>query len=81
MSNPDDSQPIASPPADMPPDIDPRVWQAMQDMNRFAEQDENGVDLSLIAHNLSKSPLERIRSGDRMCRDHHWIRNNVRRIR
>ncbi|MBL8878559.1 MAG: hypothetical protein JNG88_05510 [Phycisphaerales bacterium] len=35
----------------------------------YGEQDENGVDLSLIRENLKLSPLERIRRGDRARRD------------
>ncbi len=30
----------------------------------FGEQDENGIDLSLIRENLKLTPLERIRRGD-----------------
>jgi len=30
----------------------------------YGEQDENGVDLSLIRENLKLTPLERIRKGD-----------------
>ena len=30
----------------------------------FPEQDENGVDLSLIRENLRLSPAERLRKGD-----------------
>jgi len=30
----------------------------------YGEQDENGVDLSLIRENLKLTPLERIRRGD-----------------
>ncbi len=35
----------------------------------YGEQDENGVDLSLIRANLKLTPLERIRRGDRARRD------------
>jgi hypothetical protein len=41
-----------------------------QDTKRFfgpdyyGEQDENGIDLSLIRENLRLTPLERIRKGD-----------------
>lgn len=35
----------------------------------YGEQDENGVDLSLIRANLSMTPTERIRKGDRACKD------------
>ena len=30
----------------------------------YGEQDENGIDLSLIRENLKLTPLERIRRGD-----------------
>ena len=30
----------------------------------YGEQDENGIDLSLIRENLELTPLERIRRGD-----------------
>ena len=35
---------------------------------RFPEQDENGVDLSLIRENLRLSPAERLRNGDQARR-------------
>lgn len=31
----------------------------------YGEQDENGIDLSLIRENLKLTPLERIRRGDK----------------
>jgi hypothetical protein len=31
----------------------------------YGEQDENGIDISLIRENLRLSPLERIRRGNR----------------
>ncbi len=34
----------------------------------FPEQDENGVDLSLIRTNLRLSPVERLRKGDQARR-------------
>ncbi|MCH8343941.1 MAG: hypothetical protein IH983_08130 [Planctomycetes bacterium] len=34
----------------------------------FPEQDENGVDLSLIRENLRLSPAERLRKGDQSRR-------------
>lgn len=33
--------------------------------NGYGEQDENGIDLSLIRSNLTLTPLERVRLGDR----------------
>lgn len=35
----------------------------------FPEQDENGVDLSLIIENLRLTPTERVRRGDQARRD------------
>ena len=34
----------------------------------YGEQDENGIDLSLIRENLKLTPLERIRRGDQARR-------------
>ena len=36
---------------------------------KFPEQDENGIDLSLIRRNLRKTPLQRLRRADRGRRD------------
>lgn len=36
--------------------------------NYYGEQDENGIDLSLIRENLKLTPEERIRKGDRARR-------------
>jgi len=41
----------------------------MQDPRWYGEQDENGVDLSLIRDNLRRSPLERLRRGDQATTD------------
>ncbi len=47
-----------------------RMSEELPGMKRFfgpdyyGEQDENGVDLSLIRENLKLTPLERIRKGD-----------------
>jgi hypothetical protein len=46
----------------------------------FPEQDENGVDLSLIRENLRLSPVERLRRGDEMRRQMLLIRENARRV-
>jgi hypothetical protein len=51
----------------------------MQDPLWYGEQDENGVDLSLIRANLDKTPTERLRQADRATTDALWIRANVRR--
>ena len=36
--------------------------------NGYGEQDENGIDLSLIRANLKLTPLERVRRGDQARR-------------
>ena len=50
----------------------------------YGEQDENGVDLSLIRRNLGLTPLERLRRGDKARRDmlrllEHGRRNREKR--
>ena len=45
----------------------------------YGEQDENGVDLSLIRENLSRPPIERLRRGDNQSRALLQLRANVRR--
>lgn len=35
----------------------------------YGEQDENGVDLSIIRRNLQLTPLDRLRRGDRATTD------------
>jgi len=49
--------------------------------HQYGEQDENGVDLSLIRENLKLSPLERLRRGDRATTDVLWLRENAKPIR
>ena len=46
----------------------------------FPEQNEDGVDLSLIRNNLRLTPLERIRKANRLQRDMIRIRAIARRI-
>lgn len=60
--------------------LDRRVAEWMDDRDRFAEQDENGVDLSLIVENLKLSPLERVRKGDAAARSAAWILETARRV-
>jgi hypothetical protein len=50
----------------------------MKDPLWYGEQDENGVDLSLIEHNLRLTPTERLRRGDKATSDALWLRQNVR---
>ncbi len=49
----------------------------MQDPLWYGEQDENGVDLSLIRENLKKTPTQRLRDADRGTTDLLRIRANV----
>ena len=46
---------------------------------QYGEQDENGVDMSIIRSNLRLSPLERLRLGDRATTDMLRLRENARR--
>ena len=50
----------------------------MNDPHWYGEQDENGVDLSLIEENLRLTPTERLRRGDKATSDALWLRKNVR---
>ena len=52
----------------------------MKDPLWYGEQDENGVDLSLIRANLQMTPTERLRRGDQATSDALWIRTNARKI-
>ena len=45
----------------------------------FPEQDENGVDLSLIRENLRLTPLERLRKAERAWRDMLRLRGRALR--
>jgi hypothetical protein len=50
----------------------------MQDPHWYGEQDENGVDLSIIEENLRLTPLERLRIGDRATTDALRLRELTR---
>ena len=50
----------------------------MNDPHWYGEQDENGVDLSLIEVNLRLSPTERLRRGDKATSDAFWLREHAR---
>ena len=52
----------------------------MQDPRWYGEQDENGVDLSLIRSILQLSPTQRVRRADRERVALLKLRPNVRRI-
>jgi hypothetical protein len=49
------------------------------DPNWYGEQDENGVDLSLIRQMLKLTPLERARRADRARRDTLRLREHAQR--
>ena len=48
--------------------------------HQYGEQDENGVDLSLIRENLKLTPEQRLRKGDDATTGILWLRKNARRI-
>jgi hypothetical protein len=63
--------------------VDPRVMEYLRTHcgpHSYGEQDENGVDLSLIRSSLRQPPLERLRMGDKLTSDVIWIQSNVKRI-
>jgi len=47
----------------------------------YGEQDENGVDLSLIRYMLSLTPQERADRMSKACRDGYWLYEYGRRQR
>ena len=49
------------------------------DSDWYGEQDENGVDLSLIRRLLTLTPLERARLADKMRRDTLRLREHAQR--
>jgi hypothetical protein len=49
--------------------------------NYYGEQDENGIDLSLIRSNLKLTPLERARRGDAATNDALRLLEHGRRHR
>jgi hypothetical protein len=54
--------------------------EKLKDPLWYGEQDENGVDLSLIRENLNLSPVERLRRGDNQAIALMRLRANVKRI-
>jgi hypothetical protein len=65
--------------ADSPLPFDPREKPPRAD--DYGEQDENGVDVSLIRYMLSLSPLERLRVMERHARDTLSLMEYGRRAR
>lgn len=60
------------------PDPDPRrplgpLW--------YGEQNEDGIDLSIIRANLKLTPTQRIRRANARQRDMIRLRNNAQRVR
>jgi len=51
-----------------------------KDPRWYGQQDENGVDLSIIRENLKKTPTQRLRDADHATSDLLWIRANVRPV-
>jgi hypothetical protein len=47
----------------------------------YGDQDENGVDLSLIRYMLSLSSRERVQRMSKACRDAYWLYEDGRRQR
>ena len=47
--------------------------------HQYGEQDENGVDLSLIRENLKLTPLARLRKADLLAKGMMRIRESVKR--
>lgn len=65
-------------------DIDPRLAAWIKEHcgpHCYGEQDENGIDLSLIRENLKLSPLERARLADDMRRQAEALLEAGRRHR
>ena len=52
-------------------------WRRYCGPNWYGEQDENGIDLSLIRENLKLTPEERIRKGYRARRQALKLRKDV----
>lgn len=53
------------PTRERPDDMTPEQWAAFQAWSHgYGDQDENGIDLSLIRSNLKLTPLERIRRAE-----------------
>ncbi|HMO25559.1 MAG TPA: hypothetical protein PKB10_04755 [Tepidisphaeraceae bacterium] len=66
-----------------PQDLDPRLIEYLKTHcgpRCYGEQDENGVDLSLIRANLRLTPLERLIKADRFTTDLFWIQQHARRV-
>lgn len=56
------------------------VLQKYSGKHYYGEQDENGVDLSLIREALARSPQERLRRAARSAESLLSLRSRVRRV-
>jgi hypothetical protein len=52
----------------------------LADPRYYGDQDENGIDLSLIRENLKLTPLKRLRKADYFALGMEGLRKRVRRI-
>ena len=63
--------------------IDPRLRKYLEKFcgpGKYGEQDENGVDLSLIRQNLQATPEQRLIRGDEARRSVLWNQAHARPI-
>jgi hypothetical protein len=64
--------------AEEPCDLSDVCWDPVPRMTPYGEQDDNGVDVSLLRENMRLSPLERLRRGDVATTDALRLRRNAR---
>ena len=64
--------------AEAPCDLSDICFDPRPRMTPYGEQDDNGVDVSLLRDNLRLSPLERLRRGDRATSDALRLRQHAR---
>lgn len=62
-------------------DSEPIIPDELRNPTYYGEQDENGVDLSLIRANLRLTPTQRVRQAERAARDTQRLMENARRNR
>jgi hypothetical protein len=63
-----------------PCDLSDIVLNPQPRMTPYGEQDDNGVDLSLIRANLRLEPLDRLRRADAEARAIRRMRSRVTRV-
>jgi hypothetical protein len=88
MSDTAQSKPAEAPPLTpdelqyAPADLSDLVLNPKPRMTPYGEQDDNGVDVSLIRRNLQLSPLERAMQGARLAKQAKELRAyGKRRVR